>query len=137
MSTQIKYKGAPVVTFNKGAVRLKTDDFGLEGDVEIVSSGGGSGEPQLVIADAVGNPITANGTYTASQLVSGADGVSRVKVEVAGGGSGGGSPLPIEVTTESAMNALLATSSIGSVYKYTGTSGTYENGALYVVEAVT
>lgn len=44
------------------------------------------------------------------------------------------SPLPIEVSTESQMNSLLNTAEVGSVYKYTGTSGTYENGALYVVE---
>ena len=43
-------------------------------------------------------------------------------------------PLPIKVATESAMNALLATAEVGSVYKYIGTTGTYENGALYVVE---
>ena len=46
------------------------------------------------------------------------------------------SPLPIEIPTESEMTALLATADIGSVYKYAGTTGTYENGALYVVEAV-
>lgn len=91
MSTQIKYKGSPVVTFNKGTVRLKTDDFGLEGDIEVVSDGN----------------------------------------------EGGGSPLPIEVATESEMNTVLGTAEVGSVYKYIGTSGTYENGALYVVEAVT
>ena len=44
------------------------------------------------------------------------------------------SPLPIEVATEDTMTALLETAEIGSVYKYTGTTGTYENGALYVVE---
>lgn len=44
------------------------------------------------------------------------------------------SPLPIEVATEDTMNALLETAEVGSVYKYTGTTGTYENGALYVVE---
>lgn len=56
-----------------------------------------------------------------------------------GGGSGGAivqdSPLPIEIATEAAMTALLETAAVGSVYKYTGPSGTYENGALYVVAA--
>lgn len=47
------------------------------------------------------------------------------------------SPLPIEVSTEVEMNALLSTAEVGSIYKYTGTTGTYENGALYVVESVT
>ena len=48
-------------------------------------------------------------------------------------------PLPIEVTTEAEMNALLDTADIGSVYKYAEDaedSGTYEKGALYIVEAV-
>ena len=48
-------------------------------------------------------------------------------------------PLPIEVTTEAEMNALLDTAEVGSVYKYAEDaedSGTYEKGALYIVEAV-
>ena len=44
-------------------------------------------------------------------------------------------PLPIEISTEAEMTALLETAEIGSVYKYTGITGTYENGVLYVVEA--
>lgn len=44
------------------------------------------------------------------------------------------SPLPIEVATEEEMNALLETAGIGDIYKYTGETGVYENGALYVVE---
>lgn len=44
------------------------------------------------------------------------------------------SPLPVEVSTEAEMTALLTSGEVGGVYKYTGTSGTYENGALYVLE---
>lgn len=44
------------------------------------------------------------------------------------------SPLPIEVLTEAEMTALLTSGTVGGVYKYTGTTGTYENGALYVLE---
>lgn len=43
-------------------------------------------------------------------------------------------PIPTEIATEAEMTALLETAEVGSVYKYTGESGTYENGALYVVE---
>ena len=45
------------------------------------------------------------------------------------------SPLPIEVKNEIEMDDLLWNTNIpvGSVYKYTGTSGKYENGALYVI----
>lgn len=45
----------------------------------------------------------------------------------------GGSP--IEVATETEMTSLLTTADVGTIYKYTGESGTYENGALYIVEA--
>jgi hypothetical protein len=50
-------------------------------------------------------------------------------------GSGGtDSAIPIEVSSETEMNALLSSGTVGGVYKYTGTTGTYENGALYVLE---
>ena len=42
--------------------------------------------------------------------------------------------LPVAIATEEEMNALLENAEMGAIYKYTGTSGTYENGALYVVE---
>lgn len=46
-------------------------------------------------------------------------------------------PIPIEVSTEEEMTALLETAEIGSIYKYAGVTGdTYENGRLYIVEAV-
>lgn len=44
------------------------------------------------------------------------------------------SPLPTEIATEEEMIALLDTAEVGSVYKYTGETDTFENGALYVVE---
>lgn len=47
------------------------------------------------------------------------------------------SPLPTEVSTEAEMTALLTSGEVGGVYKYTGTTGTYENGALYVLEEET
>lgn len=55
-----------------------------------------------------------------------------------GYGQGGDSPLPIEVSTEDEMTALLETAEVGSIYKYTGeTTDTYENGALYLVSVKT
>ena len=48
-----------------------------------------------------------------------------------------GSALPIEISTEAEMTALLETAEVGSVYKYVGEStDAYENGGLYIVEAV-
>ena len=58
------------------------------------------------------------------------DGYSEVIVNV----KATDSPLPIEVSTEAEMTALLESGEVGGVYKYTGTTDTYENGALYVLE---
>lgn len=41
---------------------------------------------------------------------------------------------PKEISTEAEMNTLLTTAEVGSVYKYVGTTGTYEKGALYMIE---
>ena len=48
--------------------------------------------------------------------------------------SDGGTSIPAEVATEAELTALLDTADVGSVYKYTGETDTFENGALYVVE---
>jgi hypothetical protein len=45
--------------------------------------------------------------------------------------------IPIVISTEDEMNAILENadeSIVGAIYKYTGETGTYENGALYTVE---
>lgn len=68
--------------------------------------------------------ITANGTYPDIREY------SEVIVNV----EATDSPLPTEVSTEAEMTALLTSGEVGGVYKYTGTTGTYENGALYVLE---
>lgn len=52
----------------------------------------------------------------------------RREIEGIAGGTNG---LPIKVSTQSEIDAL----AIGTIFKYTGESGTYENGALYIVEA--
>ena len=45
------------------------------------------------------------------------------------------SALPIEVSTEAEMTALLESGEVGGVYKYVGeTTDTCENGALYLLE---
>lgn len=70
--------------------------------------------------------ITENKTVDVTKYAS-------VTVAVEGGG-GTDSALPIEVSTEAEMTALLTSGEVGGVYKYTGTTGTYENGTLYVLE---
>ena len=44
---------------------------------------------------------------------------------------------PIEISSESGMTDILTNATandVGKIYKYTGETGTYENGALYVIE---
>ena len=41
---------------------------------------------------------------------------------------------PIEISTDAGMEAVLTSDNVGKVYKFTGTSDTYTNGDLYVVE---
>ena len=41
---------------------------------------------------------------------------------------------PIEISTDAGMEAVLTSNNVGKVYKFTGTSGTYTNGDLYIVE---
>lgn len=44
---------------------------------------------------------------------------------------------PLEVSTEAEMTAVLsnvAASDIGKIYKYTGTTGTYTQGELYILQ---
>ena len=48
------------------------------------------------------------------------------------------SPMPIEVSTEAAMSAILASATskdVGAIYKYIGnTTNTYEYGSHYIIE---
>ena len=62
---------------------------------------------------------------------------SDIMITVPEAESGTDSAIPIEVSTEAEMTALLENGEVGGVYKYTGTTGTYENGALYVLEEET
>ena len=42
--------------------------------------------------------------------------------------------VPIEISTDAGMEAVLTSDNVGKVYKFTGTTGTYTNGDLYIVE---
>ena len=42
--------------------------------------------------------------------------------------------VPIEISTDAEMEAVLISDNVGKVYKFTGTSDTYTNGDLYIVE---
>lgn len=41
---------------------------------------------------------------------------------------------PIEISTDAGREAVLTSNNVGKVYKFTGTSDTYTNGDLYIVE---
>lgn len=48
-------------------------------------------------------------------------------------------PVPIEVSTESEMNNILATvtsGAVGAIYKYTGATGKYKNNTLYIIKEI-
>ena len=42
--------------------------------------------------------------------------------------------VPIEISTDAGMEAVLTSDNVGKVYKFSGTSDTYIKGDLYVVE---
>ena len=77
---------------------------------------------------------TVEGGNTATLPIKDKKMKSDIKITVPEAESGADSPLPTEVSTEAEMTALLTSGEVGGVYKYTGTTGTYENGALYVLE---
>lgn len=69
--------------------------------------------------------VTENGTVTPD---TGYDGLSQVIVNVPS------SAIPVDVSTDAEMTALLTADNVGKVYRFTGTTGTYINSDLYVVE---
>lgn len=63
------------------------------------------------------------------------DGTCELKItDAAGAGSSGG--YPIEATTDQEMTNALTQDNLGKVYKFTGTSDTYETDAIYIVSEV-
>ncbi len=72
-----------------------------------------------------------NDTVTASSLESGitahaADGSTITGILV--------KAVPIDIDNDTDMNAVLVAANVGKCYRFTGTTGTYTNGDLYVVE---
>lgn len=82
---------------------------------------------EMFLAKASGQDVKTPEPITREEMF-----LSKISSE----GSGSDSALPIEIATESEMTALLETAEIGAVYKFTGTSATYETDALYIVEEV-
>lgn len=128
IATQIDGGGEVIPDFSE------VEDFtvyvdGLEGEVEI------SYDVSEKVALPSGHNLLASVSdenFIANNIKKG---VSVFGLEGAyEGESGTDSPLPIEVSTEAEMTALLESGEIGGIYKYTGEMGTYENGALYVLE---
>lgn len=87
-------------------------------------------EDGLVLIDLTADTVTAN------ELLEGITAHDKSGAPIIGTAEAN-SAIPTEVSTEEEMTALLESGEVGGVYKYTGTSGTYENGALYVLEEET
>lgn len=75
----------------------------------------------------------SSGEYNIEQVTLD-DGTCELKITDAAGGSGGG--YPIEATTDQEMTNALTEDNLGKVYKFTGTSETYETDAIYIVSEV-
>lgn len=111
-----------------------------------VSSGTKSATKQLTTqASKTVTPGTSNQTVVASgRYTTGTVTVSGDANLVAGNIKSGTSifgvtgtyvdSTPIEISTDAGMEAVLTSDNVGKVYKFTGTTGTYTNGDLYVVE---
>lgn len=68
--------------------------------------------------------VTDNGTYDVTNYAS-----ATVRVPIKAGN-------PIEVATDTDMTNALTQDNVGKVYKFTGTSDTYEANAIYIVSEV-
>ena len=111
-----------------------------------VSSGTKSSTKQLTTQAAkTVTPGTANqtavasGTYTTGAITVQGDAnlvASNIKSGTSIFGVTGSykDSTPIEISTDADMEAVLTSENVGKVYKFTGTSNTYVNGDLYVVE---
>lgn len=108
-----------------------------------VAAGTTSTTKQLTTkAAATITPSTTDQTIASGKYLTGAQTIKgdanlvaeNIKAGVSIFGVTGTSSEPIEISTDAGMEAVLTSSNVGKVYKFTGTSGTYTNGDLYVVE---
>lgn len=106
------------VTPTKSAQEIVADD-GNDGLSKVTVNA----IPDEYIVPSGEETITENGSYDVTEKAS-----VTVNVEAED------SAVPTEVSTEAEMTALLESGEVGGVYKYTGETGTYENGAYYVLE---
>ena len=117
----ITYNGKTIATLSAGqtaTLLCKGDSVKMLSDIVVKN------EESVGIPDGYVKPngtlnVTANGNHNVADK-------EFVQVDVP--------PVPIEVSTEAEMNELLTNGTVGAVYKYTGETGTYENGELYVIE---
>lgn len=87
-------------------------------------------QPKLQVLE---KNITENGQYNYS-VDEGYDAFNGERAEITVSVPQTVAPTPIEISTESEMTSALDTATVGQLYKYTGTTGTYEQNAIYIVE---
>jgi hypothetical protein len=120
---EITYNGETIAQLNAGeTATLPCKDNKMASDVVVKVNEGESKIPEGYIKPEGSLPITENGTYNVTDK-------EEVVVNVPEP-----SPTIPEIETEAEMNALLDTSAVGNIYKYIGVSGTYQNGAWYLVQ---
>lgn len=116
MSVKIKYKGSTIASINTDSSKtLKTSGKYCEADIVVENVQDGGINPTGT------KSITENGSYDVTNYA-----VASVNVPQA---------VPIDVSTDSGMTAVLTSANVGKAYRFTGTTGTYKNGDIYVVEA--
>lgn len=133
---------------NNGDVITPSDSFQNVVDAYVYMTGPIGVDP---VPTETPNTITANGTYTATS----GKWWTGVSVNVPNPSSGTLSitqngtydvtskasadvnvpqAIPIDIDTDAGMTAVLTSANVGKAYRFTGTTGTYTNGDIYIVE---
>lgn len=121
------YDGFSSVTVNvQPTVNLQAKTATANGEVTPDTGYDGLSKVTVNVQPSLQNKnVTANGEVNPD---TGYYGLSKVTVNVP-------QAVPIEIATDAGMSSVLVSANVGKAYKFTGTTGTYINGDIYIVEA--